>query len=162
MLDLSDITATARIILTLWVQYFNQVEWRKVGNWPIRCEERVKSFIFTWSRAPNANNFLIRRLIYIRCIKSSFMWQTIFHSDTFVYYTIARSHKQCHMDYLCCWSLLLFHFICSASPVVLIAFIEKFSYYIKRIRIQFGKINLLNPSIKVLEHENTQFWSRQG
>ena len=98
--------ATARITLTLRVQYFNQIEWKKVGNWPIRREERVKSFIFTWSRAPNANNFLIRRLIYIRCIKSSFMWQTIFHSDTFVYYTIARSHKQCHMDYLCCWSLL--------------------------------------------------------
>ena len=35
----------------------------------------------------NANNFLIRRLIYIHRIKSNFMWQTIFHCDTSVYYT---------------------------------------------------------------------------
>ena len=51
----------------------------------------------------NANNFLIRRLIYIHRIKSNFMWQTIFHCDTSVYYPCTpppanTSHKQYHMD----------------------------------------------------------------
>ena len=41
--------------------------------------------------------------IYIQRIKSNFMWQTIFHCDTSVYYSAPlrpanTSHKQYHMD----------------------------------------------------------------